>query len=304
MLILQLAIELYYLTTNSKFMKEIKKRTENLIFKIAVKTSTTGYAKDSFHLDYEKTKYRQSDLVKLIRDTVLFFALTPEELSKINAETTHKFQKRAWKRISDRPKEKKGDYGELLLFLILEVFYPARKLVTKVRLRSSMGDEIKGFDCAHFSIDENDGICLWLGEAKFHQSFSTAINKAVTSLNEHLSGKTLKDEISILEGNNTEIDEATREKIENYLNSGISLDKMNFKIPTLLTFDSNVIKSHKEVCKKFIEDLEIELQSKYLTIDKSSISLSPNVELQFILFPLETIAAIKEELENIEKANK
>lgn len=213
-------------------------------------------------------------------------------------------QKRAWKRISDRPKEKKGDYGELLLFLILEVFYPARKLVTKVRLRSSMGDEIKGFDCAHFSIDGSDKICLWLGEAKFHQSFSTAINKAVGSINEHLSGKTLKDEISILEGNNTEIDEETREKMENYLNSGISLDKMNFKIPTLLTYDSRVVKSHKEVCDKFVKDLEQELKSKYHTIDKSKISLKPNVELHFILFPLETIATIKEELENIEKAHK
>lgn len=236
-------------------MKEIKNRTEHLIFKIDVKSNTTIYKKDSFHLDYENRKYRQSDLVKLIRDTVLFFALTPDELSKINAETIHKLQNRAWRRISDRPKEKKGDYGELLLFLILEVFYPARKLVTKVRLRSSMGDEIKGFDCAHFSIDENNKICLWLGEAKFHQSFSTAISKAVESLNQHISGKTLKDEISILEGNNTEIDEEIRAKIEDYLNSGISLDKMKFKVPTLLTYDSNVVSSHQEVCDEFKKKL-------------------------------------------------
>jgi hypothetical protein len=285
-------------------MKEIKKRTENLIFNITVKSDTAVYNKDSYHLDYENKEYRQKDLVKLIRDTVLFFALTPDELSKINASTFHKFQTRAWKRISDRPKEKKGDYGELLLFLILEVFYPARKLVTKVRLRSSMGDEIKGFDCAHFTIDEDDEICLWLGEAKFHKSFSTAISKAVDSLNQHISGKTLKDEISILEGNNTEIDEETREKIEDFLNSGISLDKMKFIIPTLLTYDSKVVSTHEEVCEGFKQNLEVELLSKYKSIDGKQISLNPNVELQFIVFPLETIAVIKEELENIEKAHK
>jgi hypothetical protein len=285
-------------------MKEIKKRTENLIFNIEVKVNSSIYAKDSYHLDYENKKYRQSDLVKLIRDTVLFFALTSDELSKINSETIHKFQRRAWKRISDRPKEKKGDYGELLLFLILEVFYPARKLVTKVRLRSSFGDEIKGFDCAHFSFDENDELCLWLGEAKFHQSFSSAITKAADTINEHISNKTLKDEISILEGNNIEIDEEIREKVENYLNSGISLDKMKFKIPTLLTYDSSVVKSHQYVCKKFLEDLEKELQTKYQTIDEKVISLKPNIELQFILFPLETVALLKAEIENVEKANK
>src|SRR3546814_18007463 len=54
--------------------------------------------------------YRQTDLVKIMRDTVIYFALTPQELSEINADSLAKLQNRAWKRISNRPKEKKGDY--------------------------------------------------------------------------------------------------------------------------------------------------------------------------------------------------
>lgn len=52
------------------------------------------------------------------------------------------------------------------------------------------------------------------------------------------------------------------------------------------------------------KNLTKELQSKYETIDSKQISLNSNIELQFILLPLETIAAIKTELENIEKAYK
>jgi len=197
----------------------------------------------------------------------------------------------------------KGDYGELLLFLILESFYPARKLITKVRLRSSLGDEIKGYDCAHFSIDAGE-ISLWLGEAKFHQSFSTAIAQVILSINDHISDKKLKDELSILESNNTELTESDRVLIEDYFNSGISLDKMKFKIPILITYDSATIQSHTEVCKEFQDQLNAELDNKYSIIDGKSFVIKPNLELHFILLPLKTVKYIKDELEKIELANK
>jgi hypothetical protein len=284
-------------------MKEIITRAQHLFNSIILSTSYTKYRKDTYHLTYESGFYRQNDLVKIIRDTVLHFALTPQELAQVNAETLAKLQTRAWKRISDRPKEKKGDYGELLLFLILEVFYPARKVITKVRLRSSLKDEIKGYDCAHFSIDDGD-ICLWLGEAKFHQEFGTAIFKAISSINEHLSDQVIKDELTILESNNTEIAEEDRQMLEDYLNSGISLDQMKFKIPVLITYDSSVVGSHKEICTAFTNELSTELENKYKIIDGKDINVKANIEVHFILVPLKAIKEIKEQLEKIEAAFK
>jgi hypothetical protein len=284
-------------------MKEIITRAQNLFSSVILTTNHNKFNKDSYHLSYESGLYRQSDLVKLIRDTVIYFALTPQELAQIDAETLAKLQTRAWKRISNRPAAKKGDYGELLLFLILEVFYPARKVVTKVRLRSSLGDEIKGYDCAHFSI-ENDKICLWLGEAKFHQDFNTAIHKAIESLNDHISDKAIKDELTILESNNTEINDGDRQAIEDYLNSGISLDEMLFKIPVLITYDSKAIGNHKEICDEFSKELHSELDNKYSLIDGRNINLKKNMEVHFILVPLQTVKEIKEALEKIEAAHK
>lgn len=284
-------------------MKNIINRAKHLFMGITLTTTHNRFLKDSYHLTYESGIYRQSDLVKIIRDTVLHFALTPQELAQINAETLAKLQTRAWKRISDRPKEKKGDYGELLLFLILEVFYPARKVITKVRLRSSLKDEIKGYDCAHFSIDNGD-ICLWLGEAKFHQDFNSAIFKAIESINDHMSDRALKDELTILESNNTEIQEDERQMLEEYLNSGISLDKMKFKIPILLTFDTKIVGNHKDVCEAFTAELSTELEGRYRQIDGKSITIKNNVELHFILVPLQAVREIKEQLEKIESAFK
>ena len=176
-------------------------------------------------------------------------------------------------------------------------------MITKVRLRSSLGDEIKGYDCAHFSIDSGE-VCLWLGEAKFHQSFSTAIGQVLISVNDHISDKKLKDELSILESNNTELNEFERVLVEDYFNSGISLDKMKFKIPILITYDSTTVQSHKEVCTDFEDQLHAELDDKYSIIDGKSFTIKPNIELHFILLPLKTVKYIKDELEKIEIANK
>lgn len=284
-------------------MDSIKVRAKNLVhhFKLSVKSHVHG--KNSYHLDYESGRCRQDDLSKLIRDTVIFFALTPQELATLNAETSGKLHKRAWGRISDRHAYMKGDYGELLLFLILEVYYPAKKFVTKARLRSSKGDEIKGYDCAHFSIDDNGEICLWLGEAKFHQSFSTAISKATDSINKHLTIKSIKDELSILEGN-IDIQGEDALKLEEFLNSGLSIDNLKFKIPVLLTYDSNSVKSNTTLCKKFTDDLTQELNTHYTNIEGRSYSNPSNMELHFILLPLEEVKQIKDTLKIIEEAHK
>lgn len=284
-------------------MDNIKARTKNLVHQFKLTSTGHVHGKNSFHLDYESGVCRQDDLSKLIRDTVIFFALTPQELATLSAETSAKLHKRAWGRISDRHAHMKGDYGELLLFLILEVYYPAKKFVTKARLRSSKGDEIKGYDCAHFSIDKDDEICLWLGEAKFHQSFSTAIAKATDSINKHLTIKSIKDELSILEGN-IEIQGENARKLEDFLNSGLSIDNIKFKIPVLLTYDSASVRSNTALCKKFTDELTNELNTHYSNIEGRAFTNPSNMELHFILLPLEEVKKIKDALKIIEEAHK
>ncbi|USD25100.1 DUF1837 domain-containing protein [Flagellimonas marinaquae] len=284
-------------------MRSIKERTQNLIHHFKLSTSGQIHGKDSYHLDYEGGVCRQDELSKLIRDTVIFFALSSKELESLDSDSLAKLQKRAWGRISDRKSSMKGDYGELLLFLILEVYYPAKKFVTKARLRSSKGDEIKGYDCAHFSIEDDGEICLWLGEAKFHQSFSSAITKATESINKHLTIKSIKDELSILEGN-IDIQGEEAEKLEDFLNSGKSIDKIKFKIPILLTYDSSVVQSNSSICEKFSDELTEELNSHYLNIEGKKFTNPENFELHFILLPLKQVKEIKDFLEIIEKTHK
>jgi len=285
-------------------MEALKTYIDNQIFYFKIDLSIQqNVKKDTFHLDYENKEYRQKDLVRLIRDAVPYFALTPEEFEEyIRQKSIIDLQRNAWSRISKAREDKKGDYGELLLYLILVSFYNAEKFVTKVRLRSSTKEQIKGYDCAHFTIENNEPI-LWLGEAKFHQSFSTALSDAINSIEEHCKTTYLKDEISILKAN-VEINKHKDFSKLNNVFKGKSIDSIKIRVPILLTYDSSVVKNNDEISDKFKTELKNEILRHYNKIERQTIDCNSNFELLFILFPLHTVKEIKKKLENIEEASR
>lgn len=284
-------------------MDALRDRIENLIFEFKYSFTPNVVRKEAFHLGYDSKKYRQNELVKIIRDTITHFALTPEEFSELSSKgDIGEMQRISWGRISKANKYKKGDYGELLLFIILSVIYNVPKFVTKVRLRSSIKEQIKGFDCAHFTIEKNEPI-LWLGEAKFHKAFSGALSEAIKSIKAHFEKDYLEDEISILYSNveaNKNVELAALKKVLR----GKSLDDVKFRVPILLTYDSVVVQENSEIKKKFEDDLKIELDKINTSIENKEIKLGSNIELLFIIFPLHTVATIKTELEKIESISR
>lgn len=287
-------------------MEWLVKRVENLIFKFSIILKKGKYSHLPLHLDYEAGKYRQGELKKIINDALPHFALTPEEYKEYSTSGDDGEKYRiAWSRISKRHKYAKGDYGELLLFLILKVFYKSDKLVTKVKLKSG-NQEVLGYDCAHFTIEDKKPI-LWLGESKFHSTFSNAINSAFTSLEEHCNVDFTKGtEFSILEPNiEVNKDSVYYMELKSILKGIKSFDKVKIRVPVFVTYDFSKIKNHKSTTTKdFLLDFQNEFKSKYDSIEKKKLKLASNFELIFILLPLESVADLKDEIEKLEQANR
>lgn len=291
--------------------QSLKNRIGAQIFKFESSLSNAGGADASFTLDYERGRYRQGELVGLIRDVIPYFALTEEELKTIDLS---EINKQSVSRISDANKEKKGDYGEILLFVILDSFSNAPKFVTKARLRSTNKEQIKGFDCAHFSIENDQEVILWLGEAKFYKNFSNAVSKSLTSLQDHLNDpKKIKSELTLLGGEieiNKQLDNEKNQLLKSYVNGGRSLDKVRINVPVLITYDSKCI---KEFCGDvnadiesdfFKEKLATELNSKFKTIYNKQWPNIKNVKIIFYIIPFESVDEIKNQIEQVENALK
>lgn len=288
----------------------LKARICNQIFKFEFNVQSASEGDASFTLDYEDGRYRQKELVGIIRDAVPFFALTEDEIATIDRSD---WNKSSFARISDANRNSKGDYGELLLFLILSIFYDTPKFVTKARLRSTTREQIKGFDCAHFSI-ENGKVTLWLGEAKFHQNINGAITSALKSLQEHLTdSEKIKSEMRLLGGEieiNKNIENGKYELLNSYVNGGKSLDKVDIAVPVLCTYDSSVIKQfsggeNSDIdSDEFKNNLSLELEENFAKIHRKSWPKKNNIKIVFFVMPLESVSKLKESIELVENAMK
>jgi Cap4 SAVED domain len=284
-------------------MKKLNQRLKHLIVNFSVDDAPPSI--HNFHLTYEHGEYRQDDLVKAIYDALPHFALTPSEYEELkNDNDIGEMYRKSWIRISKAKKDKKGDYGEILLFLLLNVFFKAPKFVTKVRLRSSRGEQIKGYDCGHFTVDESNAISLWLGEAKFHQSFSGALSSVKTEIANHTSYSYMKDEMSILSSNvEYNKNSVIKETIESLLDGTIALDSVKIVIPALLTYDCAILKNHSVCNEDFNKAIEEDFENKMAAIDSTIINIPPNVTVKFLLLPLKEVSIIKSKLDAIEKAH-
>ena len=293
----------------------IKSRIKNQIFKFEVKVDSAKGNDSAFTLDYESTdeslsRYRQDELAGLIRDVVPYFALTDDEIRSIDKSD---WNKQSFTRISDANRNSKGDYGELLLFVLLSQFYDIPKFVTKARLRSTTKEQVKGFDCAHFSV-EAGSVTLWLGEAKFHKTISSAISSSFKSLNDHLnSSEKIKSELKLLGGEieiNRTLDKTTYDILKEYVSGGKSLDKIEIAVPVLLTYDSKCIGSYAVKEGADIEDeafcieMKEELENHFSTIHKKSWPSKKNIKITFFVVPFDSVSSLKEKIEQIEIAMK
>jgi len=290
--------------------EKLRRSIPEIIIPFRAVNSEGKYSKFAFSLDYEMGEYRIDALVKLVCASIVHFALTPEEIEKLNSQKDYgAIYSYAWSRISEAMKEKKGDYGEVLLYLITEYYLEAPKLVTKVFLKSGKKDQVKGFDCAHFSFVDEE-LTLFLGEAKLHKSFSGGLSSAIKSLEEHCTRDFLNDEFSLLLPHvkiNEVVNEALYNKVLPILNRAVSLDKVNICVPILLAFDAEEIRKGSSLeDKEHIERLRKMFATKYLSIEKSGLSnlKAPKVTFQFMLLPFSSIDEFREKLDHFEGAMK
>jgi len=286
----------------------LSKRVKQTIFNFKVNIEEKGERDGVYTLDYERGRYRQRELVGLIRDSAPYFSLTSDEINNIEPSERNR---RAFYRISEANEKSKGDYGELLLFLILSIFYEVPKFVTKARLRSTNREQIKGFDCAHFSKDDN-GIILWLGEAKFHKTISGAVSSASQSLSEHFGDvERVKSELRLLGGEieiNKDMEPELYEELESYTLGNQSLDKVRISIPVLLTYDSSTIKyfcgdeSSDIESEPFYKKMCLEVEKHFGKIQSKKWPNHKTIDVCFFLVPLECVETLKKEIALIEAA--
>lgn len=221
----------------------------------------------SIHCDYESGKWFYDQLIQWMKKHIPGYALSPKELKNIRPEQIIELTERATKLIYGRAAkvDRRGEIGEIILHGLICEIYKTSPLISKVFHKSARSDTVKGFDCVHVIIENDEIESLWLGEAKFYTEISGAITEAIASIKDITEAVRLRDEFMLI-SNDIDADDAVGQKALKLLDKGTSLDDITKKIciPVLLTYESEAVGNHSSISDDFQSELDAEV-TKHLT---------------------------------------
>lgn len=240
---------------------------------------------------YELTKWRAKLLADHLIESLPDFCLTYSEYRRIDHQSAVALIRQAAKAIYQTGKfQKRGEFGELLLHVVLKTFMGTLPAVSKIYYKDAANDTVKGFDAVHI-VPTELGLELWLGEVKFYEDIGAAIRDVSKELEAHLATDYLKGEfLAII----NKIDDAWphAEQLKKLLDEKTSLDQVfkAFCIPVLLTYNGEVTGKHQESTDAYRQELIEEFQEIRNKFAEKNAAIPHRIHL--FLIPLKT----KEEL--------
>ena len=228
-----------------------------------------------------------SDFFKVIKDGVMSnFVFTCSEIEKklgIHKPNAAKnlFEK-AIRKISQKTAQ--GELGELILFTLLDVYFEAPKLLSKISTKTSRRMPVYGADAVHGQF-VNGKFRLMLGESKLHEDFHSAATKATDSIKS--AKDTYQTEFDLLDSNmdfpnmDSEIEQYLLEILDPFEN--VDLDEVihspcfiGFSNPDLITTkDSDFEKKYIDLACNHIGNYFAKVENKGIKIETTSLILLP-----------------------------
>lgn len=239
-----------------------------------------------FSVGYEIGEYRYDALVELIFSALVDFSLPESEKSAFTPINAQRKMRSAAKAVYATEKYgSRGEYGEILLHIVMRDYFNTVPAISKMYYKDGPNETVKGFDAVHI-VDQESDLELWLGEVKFYQNIRSAIRDVVPELQAHVNKDYLRNEFLFI---SNKIDNSWEhaEKMKMLIDGRTSLDKIfkRIRIPVLLTYDSKVVSSYREVSDEYQTKL-IEELNKYHDVFRSN-ELPKNVDVILILIPFE-----------------
>lgn len=226
------------------------------------------------------------DVIKKSIMTNFVFSCSEVEkkLSVKNTKAPEELFKKAIRKISKHTAQ--GELGELILFTLLDVYFEAPKILSKISFKTNPRMPVFGADAVHAQYVDGE-LRLYLGESKLHQSFKNAATKAVDSISNAL--EKYSDEFDLIDSHIDfpDINSNAANQLIEYLNpfSDTTPDMNNilhspcfigFKSPDVFADDPTLYEEqYIELAKIYIGDFYEKLAGKDNDITRTALLLLP-----------------------------
>jgi len=284
-----------------------------------------------YYAGFDLGEFRYDELVKTIQNAIVDFAYgfhegiledsyninvlreSAKSLYKIDSfRNVHKIYVEDNKEIEDDNDDKylrRGEFGELILHLLLRDFKNSLPLLSKIYFKDSDGHTVHGFDAVHIAPDIHnpDSMSLWFGESKLYHNGKSGVKALTKDIEEHFNKDYLRREFALISkkkesyislekfrdlNKQQEYEQFLQEKDKwyNLLDEKNKLEDIlaSVTIPMLCTYSSQVFNNfNDETSEEFKEELnkEIEALKKHFD-DNLTVPIPTKLNILLILFPI------------------
>ena len=237
----------------------------------------------AYHIGFDQNEFRLQPLVDIIRSVIPEFALGYHAGKSIPLNEIVERLKEAAETVYLTDKYKtRGEFGELILHLLLRDFHNTIPLISKIYFEDAYDVPAHGFDGVQVTIN-GDKKKLWLGESKLYKSGKDGVKDLTDDIRNHVKSDYLRREFTLITRKLPEdIPEIQywRELMDKHQRLDVIFS--NIVIPMVCTYNSKLFTKHNNETKEYFEDFEKEIFELFKHFNKHK----PDTKVEIILLLL------------------
>lgn len=184
---------------------------------------------------------------------------------------------------------RRGEFGELILHLLLRDFHKTTPLLSKIYFKDSFGHTVHGFDAVHI---QEETKTLWLGESKLYKDGKRGVKELIKDIEEHFKSDYLESEFLIVSKKLKHFDNIPEKDywLDIMSKSTKLIDQLEtINIPLLCTYNSDLFSNHDdENSVTFIREYIEEMRGLKKYFDsQNNHPLKTKLNIILILFPVQ-----------------
>lgn len=250
-----------------------------------------------FHIGFDQKEFRLTPLVDIIRSVIPEFALGYHEGKDIPlTEIVNKLREAANVVYNTEKYKRRGEFGELVLHLLLRDFFNTTPLISKIYFKDSANTVVHGFDGVQV-VNDGANPKLWIGESKFYATGLGGAKALAKDVHEHINADFIRQEFELI---SRKIPSTIPER-DHWLNLMDKHQKLDvifssICIALVCTYSSELFKTHSEECDEYFQDLENECLELKKELD-SRVEEFKDLEIFLMLLPVPDKDMLNSELD-------
>jgi hypothetical protein len=240
----------------------------------------------AYCVGFDQKKFRLEPLVDVITRVIPEFSLGYYEGAQFPITDIVDVIRRASLRVYTTDKySKRGEFGELVLHLLLRDHVGSLPLVSKIYFKDTPNETVHGFDCVHI-VETDVEKQLWLGESKLYKNGPRGIADLAKDLKAHLKADYLRQEFELISPKlpvSVPNIDYWRALMNKHTKLETILDRVC--IPMVCTYTSSLFSKHAACTADYVKAFMVECAKLKKFFDKR---ISTDVDVVLMLLPVES----------------